>query len=93
MFTNATTSPQRAALALGIDPHLSPLEALKAWMAKRQTLKPHKPAPVNDAPFLENSFKDGDVDLQRLPVRSFTHATVWPGIARTAAPISDPAVS
>ncbi|MFL5048115.1 MAG: UbiD family decarboxylase [Xanthobacteraceae bacterium] len=67
VFTNATTSPQRAALALGIDPHLSPLEALKAWMAKRQTLKPHKPAPVNDAPFLENSFKDGDVDLQRLP--------------------------
>jgi UbiD family decarboxylase len=67
VFTNATTSPQRAALALGIDPHLSPLEALKAWMAKRQTLKPHQPVPVNDAPFLDNSFTDGEVDLQRLP--------------------------
>ena len=32
IFTNATTHPQRAALALGIDPQLRPLDALKAWM-------------------------------------------------------------
>ena len=32
VFTNATTTPQRAALALGIDPSLRPLDALKAWM-------------------------------------------------------------
>ena len=32
VFTNATTTPQRAALALGIDPSLKPLDALKAWM-------------------------------------------------------------
>ena len=38
VFTNATTNPQRAALALGIDPTLRPLDALKAWMGKRQTL-------------------------------------------------------
>ena len=38
VFTNATTTPQRAALALGIDPSLKPLDALKAWMQKRQTL-------------------------------------------------------
>src|ERR1043166_6711631 len=43
IFTNATTSPQRAALALGIDPALRPLDALKAWMGKRQALPPHKP--------------------------------------------------
>src|SRR5215471_18676842 len=55
IFTNATTNPQRAALALGIDPHLTPVEALKAWMARRQTLTLHKPVAVNDAPFLENS--------------------------------------
>src|SRR5436190_23281126 len=52
IFTNATTNPQRAALALGIDPHLAPLEALKAWMAKRQTLTLHKPMKVDGAPFL-----------------------------------------
>src|SRR5690349_22595255 len=46
IFTNATTNPQRAALALGIDPQLTPLEALKAWMAKRQTLTLHKPVKV-----------------------------------------------
>ncbi len=43
VFTNATTTPQRAALALGIDPTLKPLDALKAWMKKRQTLVPQTP--------------------------------------------------
>src|SRR3954453_7278662 len=57
IFTNATTNPQRAALALGIDPSLTPLEALKAWMEKRQTLTLHKPMKVDDAPFLENSIR------------------------------------
>ena len=32
IFTNAVSNPQRAALALGIDPALRPLDALKAWM-------------------------------------------------------------
>jgi len=67
VFTNATTSAQRAALALGIDPHLPPLDALKAWMAKRQTLKAHKPVAVNHAPFLDNSMTAGDVDVGKLP--------------------------
>ena len=39
VFTNATTTPQRAALALGIDPSLKPLDALKAWMQKRQNAR------------------------------------------------------
>ena len=49
VFTNATTTPQRAALALGIDPSLKPLDALKAWMQKRQKLVPHKPVEVAKA--------------------------------------------
>src|SRR5712691_12660456 len=53
IFTNATTSPQRAALALGIDPGLRPLDALRQWMEKRQTLKVQKPVAVDDAAFLE----------------------------------------
>ena len=71
VFTNATTNPQRAALALGIDPTLRPLDALKAWMAKRQTLKAHKPVVVKDAPFFENSARGGEVDLGKLP------APIW----------------
>jgi UbiD family decarboxylase len=71
IFTNATTNPQRAALALGLDPNLRPLDALKAWMAKRQTLKSHPPVSVNHAAFLENSFREQDVDLSKLP------APVW----------------
>jgi UbiD family decarboxylase len=67
VFTNATTTAQRAALALGIDPALRPLDALKAWMAKRQTLKTHKPVAVKEAPFLENSMRGDKVDLGTLP--------------------------
>src|ERR1700741_2102067 len=71
IFTNATTNPQRAALALGLDPTLGALDALKAWMAKRQTLKLHKPVIVKDAAFLENSVSGDAVDMRKLP------APVW----------------
>ena len=67
VFTNATTTPQRAALALGIDPTLTPLDALKAWMGKRQRLTPHKPVTVTSAPLLENSMRGRQVDLGKLP--------------------------
>jgi 4-hydroxy-3-polyprenylbenzoate decarboxylase len=67
VFTNATTTPQRAALALGLDPTLKPLDALKAWMRKRQTLAPQKPVEVTKAAFLENSMRGRNVDLRKLP--------------------------
>ena len=67
VFTNATTTPQRATLALGLDPQLAPLDALKAWMQKRQKLILHPPVQVNDSPFLENSFRRKKVDLATLP--------------------------
>ena len=67
VFTNATTSPQRAAVALGLHPALRPLDALKAWMAKRQTLVMQKPVMVKDAPVLENSMSGDAVALERFP--------------------------
>jgi 4-hydroxy-3-polyprenylbenzoate decarboxylase len=67
VFTNATTSPQRATLALGLDPTLPPLDALKAWMAKRQTLKMVPPAVVKDGPVLKHSTRDDAVDLAKFP--------------------------
>jgi UbiD family decarboxylase len=67
VFTNATTTPQRAALALGLDPTLKPLDALKAWMRKRQSLAPQKPVEVAKAAFLENSMRGRNVDLRKLP--------------------------
>ena len=67
VFTNATTTPQRAALALGIDPALKPLDALKAWMQKRQTLTPRHPRVVTRAPFQDNSTRGRKVDLTALP--------------------------
>jgi len=71
ILSNAVTSPQRAALALGIDPLLRPLDALKTWMAKRQTLAPRKPVAIANPPFMENSRCGSDVDLARIP------APVW----------------
>jgi UbiD family decarboxylase len=71
VLSNAVTSPQRAALALGIDPALRPLDALKAWMAKRQALAPQKPVPVATAPFMANAMRSSDVDVTRFP------APVW----------------
>ena len=67
IFTNATTTPQRAAMALGLDPALTPIDALKAWMGKRQTLKPQKPVSVSDAPFMANSMRGRDLDMAKLP--------------------------
>ena len=67
VFANATTHPRRAALALGLDPALRPLDALKAWMEKRKTLQPRPPVTVKDAAFLANSAIGADVDLSKLP--------------------------
>ena len=67
VFTNVTTSPQRAALALGIDPTLGPLDALKAWKEKRQSIEPQEPLRVNDSPLLENAMRAEEVDLEKFP--------------------------
>ena len=71
VFTNATTNVQRAALALGLDPALRPLDALKAWMEKRKTLRPLPPVAVKEAAFLENTLTGPDVDVTRFP------APIW----------------
>ena len=70
VFTNATVSPQRAALALGIDPRLPPIDALREWRTRRADLTMHKPRMVKDAPVFQNSEK-GDVNVSRFP------APVW----------------
>ncbi len=67
VFTNATASPQRAALALGLDPTMRPLDALKAWMSRRQTLRMTPPVETKDAAFLENSARGADVDVTKFP--------------------------
>ena len=83
VFTNATTNPQRATLALGLDPRLRPLYALKAWMQKRQALRMIAPVEVPRAAFLQNSARG-----RTSTSPSFRHRT---GTARTAAPTSAPA--
>jgi UbiD family decarboxylase len=71
VFTNATVSPQRAALALGIDPALPPLDALKEWKRRRASLVMRPPVTVARALFLENSRAGAAVDLGFFP------APVW----------------
>ena len=67
VFSNATTTPQRAALALGLDPALSPLDILKAWMERRRSLELLKPRQVGDAAFLQNRQSGEAVDLSVFP--------------------------
>src|SRR6185312_7433284 len=68
IFSNATTSSQRAALALGLDPNLTPVDALKAWKERRSKLKMIAPVEVKDAPFMTNTQFGKEVDLHRFPV-------------------------
>jgi UbiD family decarboxylase len=67
VLTNATTSPQRAALALGIATNLRPLDALRDWMARRHTLASQKPIEIGTAAWLENSTRGDDVDVTTFP--------------------------
>jgi UbiD family decarboxylase len=67
IFTNATVSPQRAALALGIDTGLRPLDALKEWKRRRFGLVLHPPVRTERALFLENSRVGAAVDLGIFP--------------------------
>ena len=72
ILTNAVTNPQRAALALGIDPALHPLDALKAWMEKRRTLSPRPPVEIANPPVSGKlPTRGADVDLRQFP------APVW----------------
>ncbi len=68
IFTNPVNTPQRAALALGLDPKLAPIDALKAWMEKRKKLTAREPVFVKHAAFLENSDEGDAVDLGKFPV-------------------------
>src|SRR6202161_1035426 len=71
IFTNATTNVQRASLALGLDPALRPLDALKAWMEKRKNLTPQPPVTVQTAAVLDNTMAWRDVHTARFP------APIW----------------
>jgi 4-hydroxy-3-polyprenylbenzoate decarboxylase len=73
IFTNAVSNVQRAALALGIDPALQPLDALRAWMEKRKHLQRHPPVTVRTAAFTENTAigSGSGVDVTRFP------APIW----------------
>ena len=71
VFTNPLMTPQRSALALGIDPNLRPLEILQTWLKKRQSLPILKPVEVTSGSYLENSMVGENVDLSVIP------APVW----------------
>src|ERR1700761_2752653 len=65
IFTNTTTNVQRAALALGLDPTLRPLDALKAWMEKRKDLRPQPPVSAQTAAWQDNTISSDDVNVGR----------------------------
>ncbi|TGS39042.1 UbiD family decarboxylase [Mesorhizobium sp. M8A.F.Ca.ET.165.01.1.1] len=70
VFTNATNSSVKAAIALGLDPSLAPLEALKRWKEKRSAFQRSGPLPqrLTEPLFLENTMAGHEVDLACFPV-------------------------
>ncbi len=68
VFTNPLNSPERAAIALGLDPQQRPVEMLKAWMVRRRSLAPQEPRLIEAGPFLDHSARGDAVDLTRYPV-------------------------
>ncbi|HEY2528002.1 MAG TPA: UbiD family decarboxylase [Xanthobacteraceae bacterium] len=80
VFTNATTTVQRAALALGLDPGLRPLDALKAWMDKRAALRPEPPVVIKGGAALEHSLSGSAVDVTRFPAPVWHHRDGGPFI-------------
>lgn len=67
VFSNATTSLQRASLALGFDGRGTALETLQLWKSRRNEIKPIAPRSVSNAAWSENIAKGEDVDLSRFP--------------------------
>ncbi|HJU19669.1 MAG TPA: UbiD family decarboxylase [Stellaceae bacterium] len=67
VFTNATVSAQRAALALGIDPLSAPLDALKDWKHRRSGLVMRRPVTASQAAVFANSRTGDGVDLGMFP--------------------------
>jgi UbiD family decarboxylase len=94
VFTNATVGPKRAALALGIDPDLTPLEALRVWKERRTKLSLMPPQLTSDAPYLENSMVGADVDLSRFPCPTWHRGDGGPyigsgAVVMTRDPVTD----
>jgi hypothetical protein len=59
-------TPQRAALALGLDPTLPPVAALAEWKARRSHLDMHEPVTVSEAAF-GDSRTGANVDIGIFP--------------------------
>lgn len=84
VLTNATFNIRMAALALGLDTNLSPLDALKAWKARSARVTPIPPAIVERAAFLENTMRGSEVDLDRFPVPHWRERDGGPYIGTSA---------
>jgi 4-hydroxy-3-polyprenylbenzoate decarboxylase len=67
IFTNATVNARRAALALGIDHTLPPVEILNSWKRKRADLRPIEPKMCADAAFLQNAMPADNIDVSKFP--------------------------
>ena len=67
VLANPVRKYTRAAVALGLDPHASPIELVKKWKEKSTQLKPLKPVVVNSGPVEENVESGESVDLLKLP--------------------------
>lgn len=67
VFSGATNSAQRLALAMGFPRPAHPLDAVASYRARMQTHEPIPPSEVDRGPVLENILRDDEIDLTAVP--------------------------
>ena len=67
LCSNTVRSTKRCALALNIDPVLSPVSALNEWRNRRKSYSPVRPKEVSDGPVTENILEGDMIDIEKFP--------------------------
>jgi 4-hydroxy-3-polyprenylbenzoate decarboxylase len=68
LFSGATNSSKRLAIALGLPVPKNPLDVVRAYRDRMQRHRPIPPKLVTSGPVLENVDRDEQVDLWKFPV-------------------------
>jgi 4-hydroxy-3-polyprenylbenzoate decarboxylase len=68
VLSGMTNSPRRLALTLGLPTPRHPLDLVSAYRERMKRFKLIAPTYVEKGPILENIWRDGEIDLLKLPV-------------------------
>lgn len=67
VISNIYTSTERTSMALGLPTNLSKMGIIKEWRKKARSFSPLMPKEVSSGPICENTMKDEQINLHKLP--------------------------